>query len=104
MTSALYLTPIAAQHIAEKGSFLRVQVKGGGCSGLRYIFTIEDVLKKDDLIFTQHESSVVTDPLSLHFIAGSTVDYREELLSSQFIIINPKANNACGCGDSFSVS
>jgi len=102
--TTLSLTPIAAQHIAKQGGLLRIQVKGGGCSGLRYIFTIEDTPKKDDLIFTEHSSSVMTDPLSLHFIAGSTVDYREELLSSHFRIINPKASNPCGCGESFSIA
>lgn len=101
--SLLYVTATAAKHIVSQGSYLRVQVKGGGCSGLRYVFTMEENVKADDLVFTQHEASVITDPLSLHFIGGSTVDYREELLSSQFIIINPKASNACGCGDSFSL-
>ena len=101
---ALYLTPKAAQHIAAQNGFLRVTVKGGGCSGLRYIFSIETQSKPEDLVFTEHDAAVTTDPLSLHFIAGSTIDYREELLSSHFVIINPQASNACGCGDSFSVS
>jgi iron-sulfur cluster assembly accessory protein len=100
--SVLYLTPLAAAHIGEK-SYLRIQVKGGGCSGLRYIFSIEQAIKPNDLVFTQYDRSVVSDPLSLHFIQGSTVDYREELLSSHFVIINPQASNSCGCGDSFSI-
>lgn len=102
---SLYLTPKAAQHIAATGGVLRVQVKGGGCSGMRYIFTIEPTKDISEIVltFTHHDSMVITDPLSLHFIGGSTIDYREELMSSQFIIINPKANNSCGCGDSFSI-
>ena len=104
ISQALYLTPKAAQHIAEKKGVLRVQVKGGGCSGMRYLFTIETSAPSGtDVVFTHHDSAVVTDPLSLHFIAGSTIDYREELMSSQFVILNPKASNSCGCGDSFSV-
>jgi iron-sulfur cluster insertion protein len=70
MTSdVLYLTPKAAQKIAEAQGVLRVQVKGGGCSGMRYIFTMEPEASEKDVRFTQHNSSIITDPLSLHFIA-----------------------------------
>jgi iron-sulfur cluster assembly accessory protein len=104
MTSdVLYLTPKAAQKIAEAQGVLRVQVKGGGCSGMRYIFTMEPEASEKDVRFTQHNSSIITDPLSLHFIGGSTIDYQEEMMSSHFVIINPKASHSCGCGDSFSV-
>ena len=105
MTSdALYLTPKAAQKIAETHGVLRVQVKGGGCSGMRYVFTMETGAPSEkDMVFTQHNSSVITDPLSLHFIGGSTIDYQEEMMASHFVIINPKASNSCGCGDSFSI-
>ena len=104
MTSdTLYLTPKAAQKIAETDGVLRVQVKGGGCSGMRYVFTMEPKASEKDVLFTQHNSSVITDPLSLHFIGGSTIDYQEEMMPSHFVIINPKASNSCGCGDSFSV-
>ncbi len=100
---ALYLTQKAAQKISENNGVLRVQVKGGGCSGMRYIFTMEPEASEKDLRFTQHNSSVITDALSLHFIGGSTIDYQEEMMSSHFVIINPKASHSCGCGDSFSV-
>jgi iron-sulfur cluster assembly accessory protein len=104
MTSdVLYLTPKAAQKIAETHGVLRVQVKGGGCSGMRYVFTIEPKASEKDVLFIQHNSSVITDPLSLHFIGGSTIDYQEEMMASHFVIINPKASNSCGCGDSFSL-
>jgi iron-sulfur cluster insertion protein len=104
MTSdALYLTPKAAEKIAQTDGVLRVRVKGGGCSGMRYVFTMEPKASEKDVLFTQHNSTVVTDPLSLHFIGGSTIDYQEEMMASHFVIINPKASNSCGCGDSFSV-
>ncbi len=104
MTSdALYLTPKAAEKIAKTDGVLRVRVKGGGCSGMRYVFTMEPKASEKDVLFTQHNSTVVTDPLSLHFIGGSTIDYQEEMMASHFVIINPKAINSCGCGDSFSV-
>ena len=101
--SLLFLTPTAAEHIIAQKGFLRVQVKVGGCSGFRYIFTIEENPQPSDLIFTEHGGSIITDPLSLHFIAGSTIDYRQELLSSHFMVTNPKATHGCGCGDSFTI-
>jgi iron-sulfur cluster insertion protein len=102
-TESLFLTPLAAQHILAQKGCLRVQVKVGGCSGFRYIFTIEEQPQSSDIVFTEHQACVITDPLSLHFIAGSTIDYRQELLSSHFMITNPKATNGCGCGDSFTI-
>lgn len=99
----LLLTPQAARHIQSKGGVLRVRVLAGGCSGLRYVFSVEPEPQPVDIVFHAHGSCVITDPLSLHFIDGSTVDYQEELMVSQFVIMNPKADNACGCGESFSV-
>ncbi len=100
----LSLSPRAAQQIVAKGGILRVRVLAGGCSGLRYVFSIEPQSTPEDIVFHSHDACVVTDALSLHFIQGSTVDYQEELMVSQFVVINPKADHACGCGESFSVS
>lgn len=98
---SLTLTPQAAAKIQEQEGHLRVTVKSGGCSGLRYLFSIIPQAGPTDLVFTSHGASIVTDPLSLNFIDGALVDYQEELMGSSFVIRNPKAASSCGCGDSF---
>jgi iron-sulfur cluster assembly accessory protein len=98
---SLTLTPQAATKIKEQGGYLRVTVKSGGCSGLRYLFAIVPHAAPTDLVFTSEGACVVTDPLSLNFIDGAIIDFHEELMGSSFVIRNPKAANSCGCGDSF---
>lgn len=102
----LYLTQQAAQHIQSiPGSYLRVQVKSGGCSGLRYLFSLESgPLKEKDHAYDSCGAVVVSDALSLSFIGESTIDYKEELMGANFVLTNPKAVGGCGCGESFSVS
>jgi iron-sulfur cluster insertion protein len=100
---SILLTPSAIAHISTQEGLLRVRVKSGGCSGLRYVFTFEKEVLSDDYRFDQEGVSVIVDPLSFAFIEGATIDYHQEMLSSHFTLTNPKATNSCGCGDSFSV-
>ena len=100
---SIHLTSCAIAHICSQGEYLRVRVKSGGCSGLRYLFTFEKKVSADDYCFDQEGASVIVDPLSFAFIEGATIDYQQEMLSSHFTLKNPKAINSCGCGDSFSV-
>ena len=81
------------------GTFFRIAVKGGGCSGFKYNFTFDDKIKKDDHVFDK----TVIDKTSLDIISGSVVDYKKEMVGSSFVINNPKASSSCGCGLSFSV-
>ena len=74
-------------------------VKGGGCSGFKYNFSFDDKLEKDDILFDH----TVIDKISLDIIAGSTVDFKKEMIGESFVINNPKASASCGCGLSFSV-
>lgn len=102
---ALFLSSAAIQHLTSLGkeSWLRVQVKSGGCAGLQYVFSIETSKKDSDVVIEDQGAVVIVDPLSLHFIDGSTVHYHNELMMSYFTLENPKATAGCGCGTSFSV-
>ena len=81
------------------GTFFRIAVKGGGCSGFKYEFTFDRKIEKDDL---KHEN-VVIDKSSLELLKGSEVDFSQELIGSAFKISNPKTKSSCGCGISFSL-
>lgn len=100
------------QQQREKNVALRVTVDGGGCSGFQYAFEIEDwesrpdqksLKNEDDVLFEEDGACVIVDNLSLAYIAGSKVDYIEELISSSFQVTdNPNSESSCGCGVSFS--
>tara|TARA_B100000579_G_C22126989_1_gene530202 strand:- start:90 stop:407 length:318 start_codon:yes stop_codon:yes gene_type:complete len=80
------------------GTFFRISVKGGGCSGFKYDFTFDTNIENDDL---KHEN-IIIDKSSLKILEGSSVDFNEELIGSSFKISNPKTKSSCGCGISFS--
>ena len=80
------------------GTFFRIAVKGGGCSGFKYDFTFDNKIDVNDL---KHEN-VVVDKSSLDMLKGSLVDFSEELIGTSFKISNPKTKSSCGCGISFS--
>ena len=79
--------------------YFRIAVQGGGCSGFKYDFSFDDKIEKDDILFDK----TVIDRQSLDIIAGSTVDFKKEMIGESFSINNPKASASCGCGLSFSV-
>ena len=81
---------------------LRMYVQGGGCSGMSYGFTLDDTINEDDFEIPFSTSSVLVDSMSMQYVTGSTIDYKEELMGSQFVIQNPSAAATCGCGSSFS--
>ena len=80
------------------GTFFRIAVKGGGCSGFQYEFTFDDKIDENDL----KQENIVVDKSSLELLKGSQVDYSTELIGSSFKITNPKTKSSCGCGISFS--
>ena len=86
--------------IAKKpsGTFFRISVKGGGCSGFKYDFSFDANIENDDL---KHEN-IVIDKSSLKMLEGSEIDFNEELIGTSFKITNPKTKSSCGCGVSFS--
>jgi iron-sulfur cluster insertion protein len=85
------------------GIALRVAVLAGGCSGFQYRFELDPRSQPDDLIIERGPARVVVDAVSLDLLAGSELDYTDELMGSHFAVRNPNAKSACGCGTSFSI-
>ncbi|MES1155577.1 MAG: iron-sulfur cluster insertion protein ErpA [Pseudorhodoplanes sp.] len=85
------------------GAMLRVSVEGGGCSGFQYKFDVEREKAQDDIVIAQNDATVLIDPVSVGFLAGSQIDYVDDLIGASFKINNPNAKSSCGCGTSFSL-
>ncbi len=81
---------------------LRVFVTGGGCSGLQYGFTFDEITNDDDTIMEKKGVQLLIDPMSYQYLIGAEIDYSEGLEGAQFVIKNPNASSTCGCGSSFS--
>jgi iron-sulfur cluster insertion protein len=103
------ITEAAASQIKEimldsqPNKFLRIYVEGGGCSGMRYGFDLEEFANEDDLSLEINGVNLVVDSISMSYLNGVEVDYKEDLVGSSFSITNPNAQTSCGCGSSFSV-
>ena len=99
----------AARRIGEilktepAGTMLRVSVEGGGCSGFQYKFGIETAKADDDLVLARDGATVLIDPVSVQYMAGSEIDFVEDLIGAAFKVKNPKATASCGCGTSFAL-
>ncbi len=82
---------------------LRVTVSGGGCSGYQYGFSLDAKVAEDDRVFERNGIKVVVDDISLDLLAGSEIDFVDDLIGSYFQVRNPNATAACGCGTSFAI-
>jgi len=80
---------------------LRVYISGGGCSGFQYGFGFEAQAEEDDHELVRHGVTLLVDPLSMPYLEGAEIDYKEDLEGERFIINNPNATTTCGCGSSF---
>ena len=92
--------------IQEEGNSklkLRVFVTGGGCSGFEYGFTFDEDVEEDDTAIDNEGVTLLIDALSYQYLAGSVIDYKEDLQGSRFSVENPNAITTCGCGNSFSL-
>lgn len=92
--------------IAEEGNDelkLRVYVSGGGCSGFQYGFTFDEQVENGDTCVENSGVTLVVDPMSIQYLKGAEIDYKEDLQGAQFVIRNPNASTTCGCGSSFSM-
>ena len=83
----------------DKGSFFRIAIKGGGCSGFQYDFSFDKTASKDDLM----QDNILIDKTSADLLKGSEVDFVKELIGDSFKISNPQSKSSCGCGVSFSL-
>jgi iron-sulfur cluster insertion protein len=95
-----------SQLIEQEGNSslkLRVYVQGGGCSGFQYGFTFDEEVQEGDAEIENGGVTLLVDPMSVQYLMGAEIDYREDLSGAQFIIRNPNATTTCGCGSSFSV-
>jgi iron-sulfur cluster insertion protein len=109
MPAPLIFTDSAAdkvkQLVEEEGNSelkLRVFVQGGGCSGFQYGFTFDEVVNEDDTQMSKNGVTLLIDAMSLQYLTGAEIDYKEDLQGAQFVIKNPNATTTCGCGSSFS--
>jgi iron-sulfur cluster insertion protein len=95
-----------ADILAEENNpkiMLRTFVQGGGCSGMQYGFTLDEEQNEDDFVIEKSGISMLVDAMSMQYLQGATIDYKEDLTGNQFVIKNPNAQTSCGCGSSFSV-
>lgn len=91
--------------IAEEGNDnlkLRVYISGGGCSGFQYGFTFDEEVNEDDTCVEKGGVMVLIDSMSIQYLNGAEIDYKEDASGAQFVIRNPNATTTCGCGSSFS--
>jgi len=103
------VTERAARRIGEilgrepPGTMLRVSVEGGGCSGFQYKFDMDRAQAVDDLVIRRDGATVLIDQVSVGYLAGSEIDFVDDLIGASFRINNPQATASCGCGTSFSL-
>lgn len=83
--------------------YLRVGVKGGGCSGFSYTLDLTENKTDSDEQWEQHGIPVICDSKSQLYLEGTTVDFKDEIMGRGFVFTNPNATSSCGCGSSFSV-
>jgi len=88
---------------ADSGAFLRIGVKGGGCSGFSYVVEIDDKMVEFDKAYGEYPTKVVCDQKSFVYLNGMELDYSDSLVGGGFEFKNPNASGSCGCGKSFSV-
>jgi iron-sulfur cluster insertion protein len=80
---------------------LRVFISGGGCSGFQYGFTFDENIEEGDSQIQNLGVTLLVDPMSIQYLMGAEIDYKEDLQGAQFVIRNPNAKTTCGCGSSF---
>ncbi|MGC1925664.1 MAG: iron-sulfur cluster assembly accessory protein, partial [Pseudolabrys sp.] len=85
------------------GTMLRVSVEGGGCSGFQYKFDMEHSKASDDLVINRDGAVILIDPISVNYMAGSEIDFVDDLIGASFKVKNPQAKASCGCGTSFAL-
>jgi iron-sulfur cluster insertion protein len=102
-SAARRVTELKRQEGTAPGTFLRLAVSGGGCSGFQYGFSFDENRQGDDHVFERDGVQLVVDAVSLELVKGAEIDFVEDLMGASFQVKNPNAASSCGCGNSFSV-
>jgi iron-sulfur cluster assembly accessory protein len=109
MSTGITVSERAAQRIGDilkgepSGTMLRVSVEGGGCSGFQYKFDMDRTKAADDLVISRDGAVILIDPISVNYMAGSEIDFVDDLIGASFKVKNPQAKASCGCGTSFTL-
>ena len=109
MTTNVSMTERAARRIGQilqaepAGAMLRVSVEGGGCSGFQYKVDVDCTKADDDIVVARDGATVLVDSVSLQYLAGSEIDFVDDLIGAAFKVNNPQAKASCGCGTSFTL-
>src|SRR5215475_188883 len=109
MSASITVSERAARRIGDilkrepSGTMLRVSVEGGGCSGFQYKFDMDRTKADDDLIISRDGAVILIDPVSVNYMAGSEIDFVDDLIGASFKVNNPQAKASCGCGTSFAL-
>jgi len=109
MSTSITVSERAARRIGDilkgepSGTMLRVSVEGGGCSGFQYKFDMDRTKAADDLVISRYGAVILIDPVSVNYMAGSEIDFVDDLIGASFKVKNPQAKASCGCGTSFAL-
>jgi iron-sulfur cluster assembly accessory protein len=109
MSASITVSERAARRIGDilkdepSGTMLRVSVEGGGCSGFQYKFDTDRTKAADDLVISRDGAVILIDPVSVNYMAGSEIDFVDDLIGASFKVKNPQAKASCGCGTSFAL-
>jgi iron-sulfur cluster assembly accessory protein len=109
MSTSITVSERAARRIGDilkgepSGTVLRVSVEGGGCSGFQYKFDMDRTKAADDLVISRDGAVILIDPVSVNYMAGSEIDFVDDLIGASFKVKNPQAKASCGCGTSFAL-
>ena len=109
MAASITVSERAARRIGDilkgepSGTMLRVSVEGGGCSGFQYKFDMDRTRAADDLVISREGAVILIDPISVNYMAGSEIDFVDDLIGASFKVNNPQAKASCGCGTSFAL-
>jgi iron-sulfur cluster assembly accessory protein len=109
MAASVTVSERAARRIGDilkgepSGTMLRVSVEGGGCSGFQYKFDTDRTKAADDLVISRDGAVILIDPVSVNYMAGSEIDFVDDLIGASFKVNNPQAKASCGCGTSFAL-
>jgi iron-sulfur cluster assembly accessory protein len=109
MAASITVSERAARRIGDilkrepSGTMLRVSVEGGGCSGFQYKFDMDRTKAADDLVISRDGAVILIDPVSVNYMAGSEIDFVDDLIGASFKVHNPQAKASCGCGTSFAL-